>query len=103
MVELTLEELEQKLARETQPFAVFFYTPLCGTCKLAERMLAVVLHLMPTLSLFRVNINHVSDLAQQWQIASVPALVLLRDGAVAEKHYALRSVDYLYQILKSLK
>lgn len=103
MVELTQTVLEQKLANEMEPFAVFVHTPMCGTCKLAERMLSIVMDMIPTLPLFRMNINQHPTLAQSWQISSVPALIIFRDRVVAEKHYALRSVDFLYRILKSLQ
>jgi thioredoxin-like negative regulator of GroEL len=101
--EVTAAEIEQKLAMEPKPFAVFFYSPLCGTCKLAERMLAVVEETIPDVPLFRANINGMPEWAKRWRVSSVPALFLFSHGQVAARHYALRSVDFLYQLLKPLR
>lgn len=81
--------------------AIFIYTPLCGTCKLAARMLEIVEQMLPGLPLYQVNINAMPELAEKWQVTSVPGLYLVERGVIAEKHFALHSVDFLYQRLKS--
>jgi thioredoxin-like negative regulator of GroEL len=101
--EVTAAEIMQKLQTEPKPFAVFFYTPLCGTCKLAERMLSVVEAAIPDAPIFRANINGMSEWAERWRISSVPALFLFSRGEITDRHYALRSVDFLYRLLKPLK
>ncbi|QRG65108.1 thioredoxin family protein [Brevibacillus choshinensis] len=96
-VEQFIQQLEQK-----RTFALFLYTPMCGTCKLAERMLTITLELTPKLSAFEMNINTVPKLAQEWEISSVPALLLFREGVLIERHYAMQSVGFLYERLKDL-
>jgi thiol-disulfide isomerase/thioredoxin len=100
-MELTAKELQQK-RKENRTFAVFFYTPLCGTCKMAGRMLSIVMEMLPSAPLYRANLNLMPQVAKEWQISSVPALLVIRNGVVSEKHYALRSVDHLYQILNTV-
>jgi thioredoxin-like negative regulator of GroEL len=101
--EVTAAEIDQKIKTERIPFAVFFYSPLCGTCRLAERMLTVVEETIPDVPLFQANINGMPEWAERWRISSVPALFLFSRGEIAERHYALRSVDFLYRLLRSLK
>ncbi|WP_029099170.1 thioredoxin family protein [Brevibacillus thermoruber] len=99
MREWTKTEMELLASQTDKPAAVFVYTPLCGTCKLAERMLTVVQEALPGLTLYRANLNLLPELAEMWRVTSVPALLILERGAVAERHYALRSVDFLYHVL----
>ncbi|MFC4775803.1 thioredoxin family protein [Paenibacillus sp. GCM10023252] len=80
--------------------AILFYTPFCGTCKVAERMLEVVTALPIGATLYRMNINFAPRLRDSWQIRSVPCLVLLQGGKPQRFEYAMRSVDYLYGLLK---
>jgi thioredoxin-like negative regulator of GroEL len=91
-----------RLCREKTVLALFVYTPMCGTCKLAERMLSVISGARPELPLYQLNINLAPALAEQLQITSVPALFVFRGGAVESRHYALHSVGYLYDVLKTL-
>ncbi|MNJ70806.1 hypothetical protein D3C77_672910 [compost metagenome] len=48
----------------------------------------------------KLNINFAPRLRNNWQIASVPCLVLLEEGKPVAKEYALRSVVDLHQWLK---
>lgn len=86
-----------KTARE----AVFFYTPLCGTCKVALRMLEIVEAAGVSLPVAKININFAPVLRDGWRIASVPALVLVRDGEPEQTEYAMQSVDSLYRLMKT--
>jgi thioredoxin 1 len=100
MEEWSANDLE--LWGEEGSVAVFFYTPLCGTCKLGERMLGVIEELNPTVNIKKVNLNYSPELAEKWEIQSVPCLLLLRDGAEIKKIFALQSVDYLYKEILSV-
>lgn len=65
--------------------ALFFYTPLCGTCKIGERMLEVVQTTLPEVFIYKVNINEYTKTAHQWKIESVPCLVILKKGKLVKK------------------
>ncbi|KAA0545320.1 thioredoxin family protein [Bacillus sp. BGMRC 2118] len=82
--------------------AVFFYTPLCGTCKLGERMLQVVKELLPTIKFKKINLNYSAELSTQLEIQSVPCLTVLKDGEVVKQIFAFQSVEYLYLELSSM-
>ncbi|MCL6458602.1 MAG: thioredoxin family protein [Gorillibacterium sp.] len=83
--------------------AILFTTPFCGTCKVAERMLEVVVATQIPLTIYKININYAVKLREAWRISSVPCLVLLKHGEPIRFEYAMRSVDYLYGILKNIE
>ncbi|MFD1737702.1 thioredoxin family protein [Bacillus salitolerans] len=87
--------------QELNKLAIFFYTPICGTCKVAERMLVVVQELLPDLPLKKVDLNYIPDVAEKWQIQSVPCLLLFQHGEVRKRIFAFQSVEYLYKELKN--
>ncbi|WP_421617783.1 thioredoxin family protein [Brevibacillus sp. TJ4] len=101
MQELAQAELE-KWCREQRTFALFVYTPMCGTCKLAARMLDVAQEALPQAEIYQINVNGSPGIATHWQITSVPALLLFVDGQLAERHYALHSVGFVFDVLKSI-
>ncbi|TVX94643.1 thioredoxin family protein [Paenibacillus agilis] len=94
---------------------LYLYSPLCGTCNVASRMLDVVEHLLPELRFERLNVNEVPDLAQAYQVESVPCLLIWRTIEVKrnqqdlishnvfvypQKIYAFHSIPYLYERLR---
>ncbi|MDQ6422700.1 thioredoxin family protein [Paenibacillus sp. LHD-117] len=103
---MPLKELDERqlallAAADVGRTAVLFTTPLCGTCKVAERMLEVAEAAGIDYPLYKTNINFSPRLRDEWRIESVPCLVLLKNGQLAQKEYAMRSVDYLFGLLKS--
>lgn len=101
--EITEEQLLNKVTTMEGAEALLFYTPLCGTCKLAERMLEIVQQTSVSIPSSKLNINYAPRLRDQWKITSVPCLVLLKDGEPIRFEYAIHSVDHVYGMLQGLK
>lgn len=93
--ELPEKEMLQKRWSSRTPFAVYLYTPWCGTCKFGEKMLRIVHALEPSAELYRSNIHFLPTIVQEWKIESVPCLAIIENKKIKEKIYAMRSVDFL--------
>ncbi|WP_033542660.1 thioredoxin family protein [Planococcus sp. CAU13] len=80
--------------------AYYLYTPMCGTCQLASKMLDVVVAALPELPIGKANLNYVQEIAALYEVESVPCLLITENGKLKEKIYAFQSVPYLYEKLK---
>ena len=80
--------------------AFYLYTPLCGTCDVASKMLTVIENLLPDVPIGMANINYLGDFAMEMQVESVPCLIIANNGEIQEKIYAFQSVPFLYGLLK---
>ncbi|MCF6138576.1 thioredoxin family protein [Pseudalkalibacillus berkeleyi] len=92
--------IRQRFTRQNT--VVYFYTPLCGTCKLAKQMLEIAIVTLPNDKLPTImacNLNHMPAIAREWELTSVPCLAFLKDGKVTEKVYSFQSVDNIYNKL----
>ena len=78
---------------------LYFYTPLCGTCQVASKMLQIVEELVEV-KMGKMNLNFYPDLAKNFAIESVPSLLIIRNGEVQETIYAFHSVPYLLEKIK---
>lgn len=97
MKELTERQLLQLEAPET--LILFIYTPFCGTCAAARRMLNILEQMRPDVLLYEANINFLPQLTRRWEITSVPCLLLLKRGQPADRLYAMKSIDHVYRFL----
>ena len=87
-------------AAERNDMAAFYlYTPLCGTCQVASRMIDVVTEMLPDLPIGKADLNFHGEVAMKYAVESVPCLLIARKGEPVEKVYAFRSVSYLYEKL----
>ena len=73
---------------------VYFYTPLCGTCQVASKMLLVVEN-MVKVDIGKMNLNYYPDVAKKFAVESVPCLMFVQNGNVVDTIYAFQSVPYL--------
>ncbi|PLS02640.1 thioredoxin family protein [Neobacillus cucumis] len=79
---------------------LYFYTPLCGTCQVASRMLQIVEELVD-IPMGKMNLNFYPDMAENFAIESVPCLLMIKNGTVQETIYAFHSVPFLLEKIKS--
>lgn len=98
MQEWTLEHLEgEKLTKKKVAF--YLYTPFCGTCQIASKMLEVIVELLPEVSFGKANLNYLPNLAKEYQIESVPCLLIFEDNELTDKIYAFHSIPHLLRCL----
>jgi thioredoxin 1 len=92
----TREQWESSISES--PKSVFYlYTPLCGTCAVASKMMEVIAAMKPELPIGKADLNYVEDLAVDYEIESVPCLLIQKDGEVVHKIYAFHSIPHLLE------
>ncbi len=103
ILEVTAEQLNERAHTSALPAleGVLLFTPFCGTCQLAERMLEIAQATGITVPLSKLNINYAPTLIEAWKVVSVPCFVLLEDGKPIHMTYAMKSVDHLYNLIRS--
>ncbi|MBO9130732.1 thioredoxin family protein [Bacillus sp. 165] len=99
MIEWTGEQAAKQILHEDRVM-LYVYTPLCGTCQLAKKMITVIEAALPSLTIGMLDLNYSPQLARDFQIESVPCLLLFQKGKMVKRIYAFQSVEYLYHELK---
>ncbi|WP_410510980.1 thioredoxin family protein [Paenibacillus sp. BR2-3] len=105
MMDMNEIELLELLAQEGRPLVIFFYTPLCGTCKAARRMLEVAEHLLPTDVIVAAgNVNMMPEIVSRYRISSVPALLVssAERKASPDIFYSMVSVERVLEYIRSV-
>ncbi|MFD3448775.1 thioredoxin family protein [Microbacteriaceae bacterium 4G12] len=100
MIEWTGDEVVERVGND-ELVILYIYTPLCGTCQVAKKMMAVIDAALPSLEIGMIDLNYAPDLAMKYAIESVPCLLLFERGEIVKRIYAFQSVEYLYHELKS--
>ncbi|WP_017756331.1 thioredoxin family protein [Calidifontibacillus oryziterrae] len=102
MVEIAKGRLAEIICDQEVQF-VYFYTPLCGTCQLAGKMIEIVSETIRDIIFYKCNVNYTPVIARQYEIESVPCLTVWQGGKVIEKIYAFQSVTNIYDVIMKYK
>lgn len=83
--------------KQSDKVLFYLYTPICGTCQVASKMMNVIDVLKADMPIGKADLNYLKDVAVDFKIESVPCLLIAENGEVKEKIYAFQSIPYLLE------
>ena len=90
----------QGLENSTKPVFLDFWADWCGPCRMLGPTFERLAEKYGEQVIFaKVNVDELPDIANKFAIRSIPTLILLQGGNVAEKLVGLRSEQELAQVL----
>lgn len=78
-------------------YFLYIYSPFCGTCQLARKMLEDIEAIHKQTLFYQMNASFYSTFMQTYQIESVPCLLIKKEGQIVEKIYVFHSVPNIYR------
>lgn len=76
---------------------VDFFASWCGPCKMLSPILDEVVKEQQDFSIVKVNVSEEEDLAQQYNVFSIPTLMVFKDGEVVATHTGFMPKDTLIE------
>ena len=79
-IEITDENFEQEVLRSDKPVLLDFWASWCGPCSMLSPVVDEVAEEHPEIKVGKVDVDEQRELASEYRIAAVPALLLFKDG-----------------------
>ena len=81
MIHITSQNFKEEVLQSDLPVLVDFWAPWCGPCRmLAPGLEEFAQEQAGKVKVAKVNVDEEMELAAQFQVASIPTLILFRDG-----------------------
>jgi len=102
LINLNKESFSKVISSENKSVLVDFWAPWCGPCKALTPILEDIANeKSEQVSVYKVNVDENTDLAQEHGVQSIPTLLLYKNGSLSETIVGLKSKDELIQLIES--
>jgi thioredoxin 1 len=83
--DVTDDNFKSEVLKAEGPVLVDFWAPWCGPCRVVHPVLEEMESERDDLKIVSVNVDENQQTAAQYEVLSIPTLILFKDGAIAKK------------------
>ena len=80
VIEVTSQNFEEEVLRSEKTVLIDFYATWCGPCKILSPIVEEAAKENENVKFVKIDIDKTDDIAMQYQVMSIPTLVLIQNG-----------------------
>ena len=90
VIEVTTATFENEVLKSDKPVLVDFNADWCGPCQMLKPTIEQLAEERDDIKIVSVNIEENDDLAYDYDVSSIPCLVVFKDGKEAKRSVGLK-------------
>ncbi len=89
-IEITKNNFSEEVLTSPTPVLLDFWASWCGPCRMVGPIVEEIAGERPDIKVGKINVDEQPELAREFQIMSIPTLIVIKDGAVTDKAIGFR-------------
>ena len=99
-INLNNNNFNSEVIESDKPVLIDFWASWCGPCRMVVPIVEEIADEHPEYKICKVNVDEEPELAQRFQIMSIPALFVIKDGKIVNKSVGAKPKQAILNMLK---
>ena len=102
VIELTKQNFQSEVAESKEKVLIDFWASWCGPCRMVSPIVDEIAEESPAgVKVCKVNVDEQPELAQQFQVMSIPTLLVMKDGKPVASSVGARPKQFIVKMIEA--
>ncbi len=99
VIVINKENFESEVLSSDKTVLLDFWASWCGPCKMLSPVIDEIASEHPEIKVGKVNVDEETELASQFQVMSIPALFVIKDGEIVNASAGVKPKNQILEML----
>ena len=84
-INVNKKNFNQEVLNSDKPILMDFWAPWCGPCRMVVPLIEEIARERADIKVVKINVDEEQELAMQFGVMSIPTLVVMKNGKIANQ------------------
>lgn len=100
ILKISSGSFKEEVIKSDKPVLIDFYADWCGPCKAMSSVIKeVAIEISENVKVLKVNVDEESELSSQYEISTIPTLILFKNGEAIKNIVGLRDKSEIVEFV----